>query len=214
MTQLMWTKEPVGLRPPNLLFTAATGADFAAWRVANPWADAIEAIVFQADREGDVKLLGHPYAAANPDVPWRVIGAGPPFNLYSLPGALMRSRKFFENVYALRGIAGGTFVEAVERHRVAVRHIAAITRGRIPCWTIMAEADGGALAVEVAAAHGRHVALSASPNPPLMATSMAVERGVSILSQEKSNAHLFNRFMDEERQKREGDIKIPPGEIH
>jgi hypothetical protein len=204
MTQLMWTKEPVGLRPPVLLFTAATGADFAAWRVANPWADAIEAIVFQADRGGDVKLLGHPYAAANPDVPWRVIGAG----------ALMRSRKFFENVYALRGITGGTFVEAVERHRVAVRHIAAITRERIPCWTIMAEADGGALAVEVAAVHGRHVALSASPNPPLIATSMAVERGVSILSQEKSNAHLFNRFMDEERQKREGDIKIPPGEIH
>lgn len=195
---LLWTAVPRNLRPPRLLWSAGTASDVGEWRKRNPWADATELVLFQAEHEDDVASIGTPFQKEDPAVPWRVLN-----------GPTGLSRRLLESWYRQLGIAetqeaddAGVppFVRSMSRYGVAARMILATKKEVKPQWTICANADGGALAVWAATVHGRHVALDAGPPSPI-AVQEAVKHGVSILVAQESDAHRINVWRDAEREK-------------
>lgn len=192
---LLWTAIPRNLRPPKLLWSAATAADVGAWRTANTWADATELVLFQAEHEDDIATIGSPFQAQHASVPWRVLG--PTISRKALE-AVYRRERCDEATATADGIPPD--VAAFDRYGLAARTILR-TRSKIaPQWTVCANADGGALAVWAAACHGRHVAIASGP-PSNIAVVEAVKHGVSILVATKSDDHRFNLFRDDERLK-------------
>lgn len=195
--QLLWTAEPINLRPPRRLWCPAVASDFVSWRVENPWADSIEAVLFQADREGDAPEIGTPFAESHAHVPFRHLG-GP-------PGV---DRRTLQPLYEARGLvdddgvgSGLAFALAVRRYQIALRAAARLLADQ-PAWTVKADADDGIMSVVLASVHGRHVALSARPIG-LVGTSLATELGVSVLVEGRSDQFQYNAFLDEERRKGE-----------
>lgn len=191
--QLLWTAIPRSLKPPRILWSAATAADVGTWRRGNPWADSTELVLFQAESIDDVPQIGSPFQDPHPDVPWRVLN-GPSL-----------SRRLLEAVYRREGCAEGgddagttPFLRAMLRYEIAARHVLREKRKTIPQWTICANADGGCLAVWAASEHGRHVAIDAGPPSPI-AVQQAVKHGVSILVATESDQHRVNVVRDRER---------------
>ena len=187
--QLMWTSNPKNLARPRLLWTAATERDLARWRRGNPWADNIECVLFQGDRHGDAPEMGIPFGEQQPPdgAPWRIVGAPIGFP----------NRREMETAYTLQGIDGPGFAASLSRHAFAAELAAdlALERVPLPHWTILADADGGALAVAVASAQGRHVAISGLVGGiPLIGSALAVRKGLHVLNADESDQARRNAF--------------------